>query len=240
MNSDERQLISGLFDRMRNVGPLDKDRDAEAMIKDAVRQMPDAPYLLVQSVLVQEHTLQQAGARIEELEERVRSLEAQASRAPQQASGSFLGGLFGGGAKNAPAPLARGSVPAMGGRPMGAPAGSPWGQPQQAGYGAPMAQPAPASGGGFMKSAMATAAGVAGGMLLADSIRGMMGGHSGAGHGQSAAASPASDAGSYDPNASTADSTQSAQYQDPGQYEADNYEQASDDGSDFGGGDVEI
>lgn len=261
MNSEERQLITGLFERMRGVGPMDKDRDAEALINQSVRQMPDSAYMLVQSVLVQENALQQAGSRIEELEERVRILEEQAAR-PQQSSGggSFLGGLFGGSKPAQPQPLARGSVPAMGSRPMGAPsapAGSPWGQqaaqPQgyaQQGYGAPMQQPpaqAPA-GGGFMKSALTTAAGVAGGMLLADSIRGMMGGHKDAGAAQAASHQSASNQNAasdaaYDPNATTTDqAAQSAQYQDPNQYEADNYQEAVeaepeyDDGGDADGG----
>lgn len=243
MNSDERQLITGLFDRIRGTGQIDKDRDAEALINQAVRQMPDAPYMLVQSVLVQEHALQQAGARIEELEERVRALEAQSARpAPQQqSSGGFLGGLFGGGARPAqPGPMARGSVPAMGSRPAGPAAGSPWGQAGQAGYGSPtpMQQaPAAGGGGGFMKSAMATAAGVAGGMLLANSISGMLKGDSGAGSAHAASApQSAADNSSYDPNATTADSTQNASYQDPNQYESDNYEEAGyDDGGDAGG-----
>src|SRR5690606_13335444 len=43
----------------------------------------------------------------------------------------------------------------------------------------PAAQPAPQrSGGGFLKGAMAAAAGVAGGVLMADTIRGMFGGSS--------------------------------------------------------------
>ena len=265
MNSEERQMITGLFDRMRGVGPMDKDRDAEALINQSVRQMPDSAYMLVQSVLVQENALQQAGSRIEELEERVRMLEEQTARAqPQQSSGggSFLGGLFGGSKPAQSQPLARGSVPAMGSRPMGAPsmpAGSPWGQQaaqpqgyaqQGQGYGAPMQQaPAQApAGGGFMKSALTTAAGVAGGMLLADSIRGMMGGHGNSGAAQAAShqnagnQSASSDA-AYDPNATTTDQpAQSAQYQDPNQYEADNYQEAAeaepeyDDGGDGDGG----
>ena len=51
------------------------------------------------------------------------------------------------------------------GRPAG---GAAWGNAP--GYAAPQQAPAAAGGGGFMKSALATAAGVAGGMLLANSI----------------------------------------------------------------------
>ena len=77
MSPEERDMIGGLFDRMRSFGTPEKDRDAEAFISQNVRRMPDAPYMLVQSVLVQENALQQAGARIEDLEAQVRELEAQ-------------------------------------------------------------------------------------------------------------------------------------------------------------------
>jgi hypothetical protein len=188
MNGDERQLITGLFDRMRGFGPVQKDPDAEALIVDQVRSIPDAPYMLVQSVLVQEHALNQAAGRIEELEARVRELEAQ-SQAPAPAatqSGGFLGGVFGGGRSSVPQ-TGRSSAgfgqssQGFGQRPgqpqpgmTGRPGGSPWGA-QAAGQ--PGMQPQRA-GGGFLQSAMATAAGVAGGMLLANSISSMLGGSS--------------------------------------------------------------
>ena len=40
-----------------------------------MRAMPDAPYMLVQSVLAQEHALQEAGKRIEDLEGQVRAVQ---------------------------------------------------------------------------------------------------------------------------------------------------------------------
>lgn len=202
MTPDERQLISGLFDRMRANGPADKDREADSLINQAVRQTPDAGYLLVQSVLAQEHYLQQASSRIEELEERMRHLEDELDRQQQPAQrapaggGSFLGGLFGGGRPAEAQPQARqGSVPSFGGgrqQASAAPAGTPWGrqQPQggQAGtfgqqrgaFGQPptQQQPAAAAGGGFMRSALTTAAGVAGGMMAANALQGMLGGSS--------------------------------------------------------------
>ncbi len=88
MTPEERQLISDLFDRMRSYGAPEKDREAEDLIYRSVRANPDAPYLLVQSVLVQEQALQQADERMRDLEARVRELEG-----PQQqkSSGSCLG-----------------------------------------------------------------------------------------------------------------------------------------------------
>ena len=67
MNVDERRMIAELFDRVRDVQNLDKDGDAEAFIHQSMRENPDSPYLLVQSVLAQEVALQEAGGRIGEV-----------------------------------------------------------------------------------------------------------------------------------------------------------------------------
>lgn len=229
MTPEERQLISGLFDRMRSFGSPQKDPEAEALIRESIGQIPDAAYMLVQSVLVQEHALQQADQRIRELESRVGDLERQAADAQAQ-SGGFLGGLFGGG-KPAPSSAQRansGSVPTVGNRlgaapsgrsgPIGAPARGPLGQPQQG------QQPA---GGSFLQSAMATAAGVAGGMLLANSISSMLGG-------DSAQAAP----GSSDSAPQSQDQLQ--QTADDSAGDADAHLQDADyesDAGDWGGGD---
>ena len=167
MTPEERQLIAGLFDRMRSYGLPEKDREAEALINQSVRANPDAPYMLVQSVLVQEQALQAANDRVTQLEDELRELRGDA-RAPAR-SGGFLSGVWGGGRREEP----RSSVPTIGARS----APSTWAQsaPQQQQPAQAQQQPT-GGGGGFMKSALATAAGVAGGMLLADSIRNMMSG----------------------------------------------------------------
>ncbi|TCT06735.1 DUF2076 domain-containing protein [Aquabacter spiritensis] len=183
MTPEERALIDGLFDRMRGAASQPRDADAEALIARRVAEMPFAPYALSQTVLVQEHALKQAAARIEELEDQARQ-----QAAPQPQSGGFLGGLFGGGrGTSVPTSGSRGTgmaLPAQSGQqgygqqgygqqpnyPQGAPGASPWGgQQRSGGFG----------GGGFLQGAMATAAGVAGGMLLADGIRNLMSGGEG-------------------------------------------------------------
>jgi hypothetical protein len=232
MNPDERQLISGLFDRMRQQGQLDKDRDADALIRDMVRQMPDAPYMLVQSVLVQEMALQNAQQQIQDLEDRVRALETP-SRAQQSSGGSFLGGLFGGSRPAAAAvPAAGRASSGFGAAPQPARGGSPWGHapvggamPMQQG-GMPMQQQAPA-GGGFMRSAMATAAGVAGGMLAANAISNMLNGGSSA---QAASSQQRAGADNNDPGGSYAAPEESGN--DP----AGSYDSADDSGGYDDGG----
>lgn len=249
MTPDERQMISDLFERMRSFGPVEKDRDADALILQMLRQTPDAGYKLVQSVLVQENALQGSEARMQDLEQQIAQLQAdlaQTQQRPQQSGGGFLGGLFGGKQQQAPA----GSVPVTG-RSAGfgnaqpqQQAGNPWARPaqpqqgyqQQGGYQQPMQQ-APAAGGGFMKSAMMTAAGVAGGVLAAGAIRDMMSGGSSAhaaGHGNTGtpASSPYEVSQDTQPQQQVADQNhgyQSEETNDPG-----NFDDTS------GGGDLDI
>ena len=193
MTPEERDLIEGVFERMRSVGPIEKDTQAEAHINTSVRQIKDSAYMLVQTVVVQDQALQQAEERIRELEDAVTQLQAAQEQAkPAAGSGGFLGGLFGG-SKPAPAQTSSpwggsGSVPPVGRQSSGssgpAQGGTPWGSPppqqsgyNQGGYAQPPMQAPQGSGGGFMKSAMATAAGVAGGVLVAGAIGNMMRGH---------------------------------------------------------------
>ena len=54
MSPDEGQLLVDLFDRMRQGASSPRDRDAESFISDQVRSQPYAPYLLAQTVIVQD------------------------------------------------------------------------------------------------------------------------------------------------------------------------------------------
>jgi hypothetical protein len=208
MTPDERQMIADLFERMRSMGQVDKDRDAEGFINQNILTTPDAAYKLVQTVLVQEQALQEMQARVEGMEQQLQAMQ-QGGGQRAAAGGGFLGGIFGGGRQQAPA-----SVPQTGQRSPGfgqqpaaqsyqPQASSPWGrQAPQQGYQQPMQQqPAPAaSGGGFFRGALATAAGVAGGVLAAGAIRDMFGGGSSAQAGKPNA-SAGGDVSGYDVNA---------------------------------------
>lgn len=177
MSPEERQLLNDLFARTRTAGTGPRDREAEALVEQATREQPAAAYYLAQAVIVQEKALAAAAERMQALEAQIESLERGGSQQQTASSGGFLGSIFG----SAPSPA---SEPA----PTG-----PWSRaarssyaPQQApapqAYGGPWGggQPQPASGsGGFLRGALGTAAGVAGGMLLANSISGLFSGHSG-------------------------------------------------------------
>lgn len=146
MQQQEQDLIADLFGRLQQFENQPRDQEAERLISNYVARQPAAPYLLVQTALVQEEALKQAKARIAEL-------ESKASQASGQ--GSFLGNAPRGpwGAPSAPPAQVQAPAPAQ-----------PWGAAPQA-----------PQGGGFLRSALATAAGVAGGALLFEGIRNMFG-----------------------------------------------------------------
>ncbi len=229
MTPEERQMISDLFERVRSTGLQDKDREADALIAQLVRSTPDAAYKLVQSVLVQEGALDEQGQRIQDLEDQVRQLEDQIQQTQQPAPRS--GGSFLGGARAAPAPT---GVPVTNrsggfGQASAAPQSSPWGQPQ-GGYQQPMQQQpqpmqqqAPARGGGFMRSALGMAAGVAGGMFAANAIKDMMGGGSAKAESQTGS----QESSPYEVNQTSNTDQQGYGYQS---------EESNDPGSSWGGG----
>lgn len=170
MTPQERKLVEDLFERLATLERNPREPDAEEAIRDGLRRAPNATYALVQTVLLQDEALRQANERIRELE---------STEAPQQ-SGGFLDSMrdavFGGG--NRP----RSSVPPTGGdRPMGVPPGFPRSSDQYQAQGGAYPQPAePARGGGgfggsFLGTAAAAAAGVIGGTLLMNSLRGAFG-----------------------------------------------------------------
>jgi hypothetical protein len=190
MTPEERNLVTDLFDRLAALENTERDPEAERIIKDGLRRAPNAVYALVQTALVQDEALKRADARIHDLEAQFDS------PAEPPRSTSFLGSMreaFTG---------RRGSVPSVrpGEAPMEAPPDYRGPPPDYRGPSMPMgAGPGFGSpgGGSFLGNAAATAAGVIGGSLLLDSIRGMMGhrqgiGSSGAMPGSALASQPGS------------------------------------------------
>jgi uncharacterized protein len=160
MDQNERQIIEELFGKLRQAeaqsGP--RDAQAEGFIREQVARQPAAPYLMAQAIVIQEQALAQSQARIQELEEQLRSR-------PASGGGGLFGSLFGGGAQQR--------------QPAPPPSNSPWGNqgqpqvgdPRVAAYANPQYQQR--QGGGFMAGAMQTAMGVAGGVLIGNALGSM-------------------------------------------------------------------
>ena len=233
MENQERELITGLFGRLQPFEAQPRDAEAEALIRDLAARQPASPYLLVQAVLVQEHALKAAQERIAELEAKVAAAPAAA------AGGGFLGsapkiGPWGAASSAAPAAQAATVQPPTSQSLAPRPSVPSTRSPLQA------AVSQPPAGGGFLRTAMATAAGVAGGALLFEGIRNLMGGSSNPfsqGGSNQQAAAPQAPAELTPP-----DALQSTPADQPYQDQA--YDQSSDSGGDYdtasyddGGGD---
>lgn len=176
MNPQERQVIDGIFERLKGVANQPRDPETERYIADLLRQQPYATYALAQSVYVSEQALLQQQQQIEQLQMQVQDLQSR----PQQ-GGGFLSGLFGGGAKPAPQPQQPFGQRQMGMQPQGygqQPQQGPWGQQPGGPQGGPWGQQQPQQrqGMGFLGTAAAAAAGVAGGMMLGNILSSAMGG----------------------------------------------------------------
>jgi hypothetical protein len=148
-------------------------------------EQPDAPYYLVQTVLIQDMALRNAESRIAELERQLAQAKAAAAAPQQQPQSSFLAGA------------GRGSVPSAGAWTHSPPSAAPapaWSQSGGASApatgAAPVASSAsaggaptlmPGAGSGFLRQAATTAAGIAGGALLFQGIQSLFGPHYGGG-----------------------------------------------------------
>ena len=178
------------------------DPEADRLIGDLFSRYPEARYRLTQTAFVQEAALVQAQNRIQELEWQLENAQRQAQAGAQQSRGGLFGGMFGGGAQRqvpmTPRP-----------QPMQMPGNYNPGMFQQGGMGR--------GGSGFLGTALTTAAGVAGGMVLGNALMGMFS-HGG---GEAAAATAASDPGGAGDFAQQDVSTPaSSPWTDPGSQDA--------------------
>jgi hypothetical protein len=193
MNDQERQVISDIFRRLEQVANQPRDPEAERLIADKLRQQPYTPYAMAQTIFVQEQAL----GNLQAENERLRAELEQAQPHPQQ-GGGFLSSIFGGGSRpqhHDDRRLPRQASP-WGGQPQyqqpygqpqgGMMGGGPWG-------GGGMMQPR--GGGGFLQGALSTAAGVAGGVMIANALSHAFGGGAEAGGEKTALADTANDSG---------------------------------------------
>ncbi|GCE81252.1 DUF2076 domain-containing protein [Komagataeibacter oboediens] len=186
MNDQERQLITQFFARVGGSAPGSVPQTANALppidpqadqyIGEMFQKYPEARYRITQTAVVQEAALAEAQNQIRQLQWQLQQAQQQIQQLQQQPSqpssgGGFLSGMFGGGQQRAQA------AP-----PPGWGAAAPSAPPPQPVY-PPGMQPGmfPARGSGFLGSALTTAAGVAGGMMMGNALTGLFSGHHDAG-----------------------------------------------------------
>lgn len=182
MNSEEQTLIDGLFSRLQQAetDSAPRDAQAEARIKEHLTRQPAAGYFMTQAILVQEAAIKSLDQQNKQLTQQVQQLQAelQAAKAqapaPAPASGGFLSSIFGGSSREPQPAPAQSAPPSTGGwREPARPSFNS--QPPQQNFGAAppqqnYAQPQQPIGSGFLGGALKTAAGVAGGVMLAEGI----------------------------------------------------------------------
>ena len=166
------------------------DREADAFIAEQMQRYPEARYRITQMAVVQEAALQEMNNRLTRLQwELDQAKQHQSQPAQPQPSRGLFGSLFGGGSQQPQPPR---------GNPWGnATTGQPGYRGGQPGYGGPQYAPPPpqyspgyrpgmfgGGGSGFLGSALTTAAGVAGGMVVGNALMNAFGGH----HGEAMAA----------------------------------------------------
>jgi hypothetical protein len=189
MTNEEQQLLRGLAERVNRAEIGEKDPEAEQYIQQNIGSNPDALYILAQTTLVQEYALNQARGQMAEL--RMQLDQAKQIHEQPKPSGSFLGNLLHREQPRTPPPPSA--------QPQRSPV-APYATDQVSGVGPGLAYPTggyPIPGspvgygapqGGFLRSALQTATGVAAGALAFEGIESLLhgfGGHAGYGGGYS-------------------------------------------------------
>ncbi|AAO26903.1 hypothetical protein bbp_170 [Buchnera aphidicola str. Bp (Baizongia pistaciae)] len=92
MNNEEQKLIENLFSRLYKAESdfPNRDKNAEQLINDLLRKQPSSSYYMTQTILVQEMIIEKLNAKILELEKNLSMNEKQT----KHGSFGFLSGLF--------------------------------------------------------------------------------------------------------------------------------------------------
>jgi hypothetical protein len=170
MTSQEKELLTRFLQQMNATRAGQKDSEADALIREAVAQQPDAGYLLVQRAMQLEQLLEASQAQVQKLQTELEKSRSGSASAP--VSGSFLSDPAWG-SRPAAASSAASSAPAaaMQRSVSGAPLGAP---PVAAAAPGAAARPTAWGGGSMLGTVASTAAGVVAGSFLFQGIQGLM------------------------------------------------------------------
>ncbi len=170
MTPQEAEIIKDVFAKLKAMSAGATDAEAAGLVEAQLKADRGAGLALVQALVMTDRDRAALAQENDALKQKIQALEAQGAQSQQAPSG----GLFGGarvpqtaapwGQQQAAPPPVPPPLPPQGGPWGGGPSAGPWGGGQ------------PSSGGGFLSSALRTGAGVAGGLLAVDALRGLFGG----------------------------------------------------------------
>lgn len=172
MTSQEKELLSRFLQQMIATRAGQKDAEAEALIRQAVAQQPDATYLLVQRAMQLEQLLEATEAHAQKLQGELDAARAgSAGSGSASRSGSFLNDPAWGQRPSQSASSQPAGQRSVSGLPIGAPPASPASAAPQA---TAAARPTGWGGGSMLGTVASTAAGVVAGSFLFQGIQGLM------------------------------------------------------------------
>jgi len=92
MQSEEKKLIENLFDRLQKTEAKypNKNKLADELISNSLKNQPNSPYYIIQTILIQEVAIKKLNEQIIELKNKISDLESLADKKEP----SFLSGLF--------------------------------------------------------------------------------------------------------------------------------------------------
>jgi hypothetical protein len=172
MTLQEKDLLTRFLQQMIATRAGPKDAEADALIREAVTQQPDATYLLVQRAMQLEQMLEATEAHAKKLQSELDA--ARFGSGPGAPSGGFLSDPTWGSQPARSAASAQASAQAPGqqrsvsGLPIGAAPAAPAAAPAAA------ARPGGWGGGSMLGTVATTAAGVVAGSFLFQGIQGLM------------------------------------------------------------------
>lgn len=156
MNTDEREQLSRFLQQLTQAQAIQKDGEADALIREACLRQPDAAYLLVQRAMLLDSAVADSQAQIARLQEALEQLQNQGRSATN--GGGFIDANAWGNS-----PVRQSSPPA---RAAAYPAAAQASAPAPSAWGA-----------GMLGNIATTAAGVVAGGFLFQGIGHLLGNH---------------------------------------------------------------
>lgn len=94
MQYEEKQLIEDLFQRLKQAEAASDslDLDANSLIQNLIKQQPESPYFMAQSIIIQEAALKRLTQQVKQLQNEVIQLKNRVEI--QLRKGGFLSGLI--------------------------------------------------------------------------------------------------------------------------------------------------